>query len=383
MNKLLSFILILSLILPSFAFADTKPEAPSIGDMIGEVLGGDNSYKSYLTVNETETGCESCDKKANQPMDKQAFYQGWKLNCTALNGSELCEKIKEEDKLLCDEPPKTPWYSNVWEKTMACGAGIKKSWQDFFHFMGQIGDYIVNKDGARTKTNAQISKAWTSMRSYMAMETTKYQDKYHVGATKAFLAVTGKMMSKFTAGLNAMIAQLAPKVGCYNYKAKTRVICQVLAEFFAEPILMFKFIKMGPKVLKGTRIAKFFNFHKAKAVKEIVEASGKAKHLLIDTKKLAKIDFIQPENKVLYKIMENPKLNNVVASNKKVFQEVFPDKKALDELHIYLEATSKQEADELADVLHILSQDKQKMSAEQYKDLIEEIKQSIKKSCEL
>lgn len=401
MNKLISFILTLIFLIPSFSYADS----PSIGDLIGEILEGDNSYKSYLHVAKSETGtCAECAEKNqiyNKPIDKEAFYQGWKLNCVALNGSQLCEGLKEEDKLLCNAPPKTPWYSNVWEKTKACGAGIKKSWTDFFHFMQEVGNYIVNKDievknangttkkvGTRTNTNQQISKAWSSMTSYMAMETTKYQDKYHVSSSKAFLAVTGNMMKKFTAGLNSLIAQVAPKVGCYNYKAKTRVICQVLAEFFADPILMFKFIKLGPKVLKGTRIAKFFEFHKGQAVKKIAltasELSEKSKSLVTSSKSpLLKIDFIQEDSKVVFKIMENPKLNNAIASNKKIFEDVFPDKKALDELDLYLKSTSKQESDELAEVFRILGEDKKNMSKEQYKDIVEDIKKSIKNSCEM
>jgi hypothetical protein len=391
-NKIISYILILCLTLPGMASAQSQGESPSVGDVIGKIMAGDNSYKSYLHVAETEgAGCATCANKTQartQPMSKTAFYDGWKLNCLTLSSSQLCHDIAKDDKLLCNEPPKTPWYSNIWEKTKACGAGIKKSWMDFFHFMGQVGSYLINKDGAFTKTNAKISKAWTSMTNYMAMEVTKYQDKYHVSGSKAFLAVTANMMKKFTDSLSAMIIQLAPKVGCYNYKAKTRIICQVLAEFFADPILMFQFLKLGPKVLKGTRIAQFFKFHKAKAVKEIVEVTGKVGS---KTKKLVagsdatlmKIDFISKDSKVLIKLAENPNLNNAIASNRKLFEEIFPDKKSLEQLDTYLSASTKQEADDLAEVLEILSKDKKKMSPEQYKDFIDDIQQSIKKSCEL
>lgn len=383
MNKLISYILITALLLPGMAQAQ-QSSSPTIGDLIGNILAGDNSYKAYLHVSENEKAtCTDCTEKGqafDKTLSKKSFYDSWKLNCHALNGSDLCKGIKEEDKLLCNEPPKQAWYSHMWEKTVSCGAGIKRSWQDFFHFIQQIGNYIVNKDNVRTKTNQQISKAWNSMKAYMSMEMTKLQDKYNMSASKAFFAVVGKMMKQFTDGLNAIIAKFAPKVGCYNYKAKTRVICQVLAEFFADPILMFKFIKLGPKVLKGTRVARFFDYHKAKAVEKVVTATKKATNL--GSKGLLKIDFIGPETKLFSKVKEHRELNNAIASNKKVFEEIFPDKQAMDELHSYLEVVSPKEKDELADLIKVLGEEKN-LSPREYKEAIEELKKAIKQSCEL
>lgn len=402
MNKTLSIVLILSFLLNSFAFAANSDDTPSIGDIIGNVLEGENSYKTYKFIAESEqTVC--VDKTQNvlkDNIDSNAFYQGWSLNCLVVNNSKLCSDVRKDDKLICDQPAKVPWYSNIWEKTKSCGAGIKKSWEDYFNFIKQIGYYITNKEvevknkdgsvtkvGTRTKTNESISKAWTSMKNYMATEMTKYQDKYNVGKSKAFFAVVGNMLSKFTKGLNKIIAQAAPKVGCYNYKAKTRVICQVLAEFFAEPILMFKFIKMGPKVLKGTRVAKFFSFHKGNIVRKVAKTSDKAadaaKLVITKSKPTAKsLDFIAVESKVTKQIMKHPDLHASVASNKKVFREIFPDKKSLDQLDIYLSSTSKQEADDLAEVLRVLNEDRAKMTPDEYKAFIDDVKKGIKTSCD-
>lgn len=402
MNRILSLLIVLSIFSQSIAFAAPDDDTPSIGDIIGNVLAGDNAYKTYKVIAENEKSVciDQTQNVLKDNIDNNAFYQGWSLNCLVVNNSQLCSEVRPEDKLICNEPAKVPWYSNVWEKTKSCGAGIKKSWEDYFNFIKQIGYYITNKEvevknkdgsvtkvGTRTKTNESISKAWTSMKNYLAIEMTKYQDKYNVSKTKAFFAVVGNMMNKFTKGLNKVIAQAAPKVGCYNYKAKTRVICQVLAEFFAEPILMFKFIKMGPKVLKGTRVAKFFKFHKANVARKVAKTSEKitesAKLVKKSTKPTAKsLDFIAAESKVTKQIMKNPNLHSSVATNKNVFREIFPDKRSLDQLDIYLSSTSKQEADDLAEVLRVLNEDRAKMSPSEYKSFIEDVKKGIKTSCD-
>lgn len=397
MSKFLTILLLFSIIAPSNANA--KEDIPSIGDIISNVLGGDNAYKSYQVIASTEKSVcvDNSRKYLNEPVDKKAFYEGWGLNCLVMNNSQLCKDIKKEDKLICDQPAKQPWYSNVWEKTKSCGSGIYKSWQDYAKFIADIGHYVMNsekevldKNGKkikakmRTHTNEKISKAYTSMKSYMAIEMTKHQDQYGVSKSKSFFAVTSKLFSKFTKGLNQLIAKAAPKVGCYNYKSKTRVICQVLAEFFAEPILMFKFIKMGPKVLKGTRVAKFFKFHKAKTAREVAAATKKIVNKVKKIKKKPNnLDFIGAENKVAIKIMENKNLSQSVSKNKAVFGEIFPDKKSLDELDHYLTITGKEEADDLAQVLKVLSDDKAKMSPKKYNELIADIKEGIKTKCSL
>lgn len=405
MNRMLFHVLTLIFVLGlSNAFAKEKDQEdlPSIGDIIGNVLEGDNAYKAYLKILENEKAvCLDNGKKVvPEYVDKESFYQTWNLNCLVVNSSELCQEIKEQDKLICDEPPKKPWYSNIWEKTKSCGAGIKKSWEDYFHFIQSIGHYIINKEvetknedgtvtkvGMRDKTNEAISKAWTSMKTYLSTEMTKYQDKYNVSRTSAFFAVTNVMMAKFTKGLNEVIAQAAPKVGCYNYKAKTRVICQVLAEFFAEPIIMFKFIKLGPKALKGTRVAKFFSFHKANASRKVaattkdITTSASKTLKKVNAPSVKELDFLGKDSKVALEIVKHPDLHSSVVKNQKVFNEIFPDNESRELLDIYLKSTSKQEADELAEVLRVLNEDRAKMTPEQYKGFIDDIKEGIQTSC--
>jgi hypothetical protein len=147
---------------------------------------------------------------------------------------------------------------------------------------------------------------------------------------------------------------------------------------------MFKFIKMGPKVLKGTRVAKFFKFHKAKTAREVAAATKKIVNKVKKIKKKPNnLDFIGAENKVAIKIMENKNLSQSVSKNKAVFGEIFPDKKSLDELDHYLTITGKEEADDLAQVLKVLSDDKAKMSPKKYNELIADIKEGIKTKCSL
>lgn len=397
MSKLFSLMLALSLTFSSLSFSEETKDHPSISDIISNIMAGDNAYKSYKTIvqNEKSVCIDKTRKYLNKPVDKKSFYQAWNMNCIVMNNSQLCSGLKKEDQLLCDQPAKTKWYSNVWEKTKACGKGIYKSWEDYMKFISSIGQYLMNseieieeKGGKKKKvklrdhTNSQVSETYASIKSYFALEMTKHQDKYKVGRKRAFLAVSGGLLDKFMKGLNKMIAKAAPKVGCYNYKAKTRVICQVLAEFIAEPILMFKFIKLGPKALKGTRVAKFFKFHKANTTRKIANKSNKVLDKVnAISKKSHNIDFIPTDSKAAIKILENNNLLESVATNKKVFNDIFPDKKSLDELHDYLSLTSKQEADDLAQVLKVLNEDRSKMTPQQYKSYIEDVKAGIRKSC--
>lgn len=382
MNKLQ--LILLTLILSSFTFQVKAQEEdiPSIGDIISNVLDGDNAYKSYNAISKNEQNvCIMGEQQEVKYVDKSSFYQAWGFNCLVLNNSELCKDVRPADKLICNEPAKTKWYSNVWEKTKACGSGIKKSWQEYYEFMKQIGKYLFDKE-SRQKTNQKISKAWTSMKSYLATETTKYQDAHKVGKKRAFLAVTANMMKKFTKGLNQMLYQMAPKVGCYNYKAKTRVICQVLAEFFVEPIILFKFVRLGPKVLKGTRIARFFKFHKASAGRKVANVSKKIMGKGSDIKIAArKIDFLPADSPLAKNVIKNDELYKSVKNNQEVFNEIFPDKKDLDQLNTYLELSDKQASDDLAQLLKVLSEDKSKMSKQKYQSFIDDLKESIAQSC--
>lgn len=254
----------------------SESQKTSITKKLNSILEGDNAFKSYnLMVDKEQSVCINGKEQFLETYtDKNLFYQMWELNCTALNSSELCSKVSKEDKLICDEPPKTPWYRKLGEKGKSCWQGFKKSWQEWFHFVGQIGKFIINKETEvkdangglqtvkyRDHVTSQISTAFSSMKSNMASEMTKYQHDHKVGPWKAFWAVVDNLMSKFVRGLDKMLEKAAPMVGCYNYKAKTRVICQVMAEFIADPIIMFKLVKLGPKVLKGTRFAKFFKSH--------------------------------------------------------------------------------------------------------------------------
>lgn len=365
-----------------------QDDLPSVGDIIGNIMEGDNSFKSYHAASQIEAGTcvNGSFEQFNTSVDKKSFYQAWELNCLVLNNSKLCEGIAKHDKLICNEPAKTAWYSNIWEKTKACGSGIKKSWEDYIHFIKQIGHYISNNEGMRDKVNESVSKAYTSMRSYLSMEVVKYQDKYHVSKSKAFFAVTGNMLRKFTNGLNLMIAKAAPKVGCYNYKAKTRVICQVLAEFFAEPIIMFKFIKLGPKALKGTRVARFFNFHSVNAARKTATVAEKGKDVVQSTLKAMKkssnkLDFIPKEEKLGISILKRKELAESVQKHSDIFNDVFPNKAAREELDDYLAIAGDEDGKQLAQIFKILNEDKAKMSKKEYDDFIQDIRNSIKRKC--
>ncbi len=302
MKKTFSLLLVL-LTLSTLTFSqEKKEEIPSIGDVLSSVLAGDNAFKTYNEIAKREKAVcvDNTKKLINESVDKNSFYQAWNLNCIVLNSSQLCSSVKSHEKHNCSEPAKKPWYVNSLGKVKACISGVKKSWQEWFKFMKQAGQYVINSETSikdkdnksktvkmRDHTNAQVSKAYASMKSYMSLEMTKHQDKYNVSASKAFFAVTGSLLNKFYKTVNKLIVKAAPKIGCYNTEAKTKYTCQILAEFLAEPLLMFKFIKLGPKVMKGTKIAALFRkqgYKSLKKAKRIVENTVPKKAVLKNAK---------------------------------------------------------------------------------------------------
>jgi hypothetical protein len=263
MTFILRSILITSLFINQISFAFAQGDPPSIGNLLKDVLSQDHEYNTYKYIknNEAKVCIDGEERSIENQTDKGLFTKAWGLNCTVITTSQLCKDVDKSDLHNCNEPLNEFSISNSLSNVKACYNGIKKSWEEWFQFIEQVAQYTFNKN-ERSKTNDKISKAYNSFKNYLAIEVTKHSDKYNVGQEEAFRAVTYSLLKKAVSGIKKMLEKAVPQIGCFNQAAKTQFKCRVFAEFFAEPLVMFKFVKIGAKALKGTKVASLIKISK-------------------------------------------------------------------------------------------------------------------------
>jgi ppGpp synthetase/RelA/SpoT-type nucleotidyltranferase len=224
-----------------------------------------------------------CEKSGIKPVVSPENVQNM---CKVVVASEYCEKVPIQDRIDCDNL-KNYYYEDKLEFFMGCTKGAFKSGKDFLNFVWRALKAITVDAG----------DTWSDAKDYYSISKlylyTEYEKAYaNTSGDNRFWKALYEMDENFSRGvistvvdfIETMIKEKYPSYGCYNYEAKSEMVCHLTGNIVIPPAAFFAALKFGPKAY-----AKFGKFLGQLKVARQLEAPAIAVKLAGDYAKVSEL----------------------------------------------------------------------------------------------
>ncbi|MGZ3770246.1 MAG: hypothetical protein ACXVCP_09250 [Bdellovibrio sp.] len=255
MRFVISFFLILILLFPS---------TPAFSENSGVEINNKSITQTTGTYN------ESCQCHLELPLEGQQL----KKICETLSQSEVCQRVKEKDRIKCDgiEPQ---FKRDLWEFLKGCAVGVFDSIKSILNFIWEIMKWAWDNATSEKTRDSNIEAAGeyaNIVKLYLHTEFEKAYAKQSppLQMMKALKAISGTVAQLVVNQISDMIAKEKQEFYCLNFEAKSKKLCEVIGDVFIPPAAAISLLKYGPKAFK-----RFPNLEKAF---EKIRGGEKAEH---------------------------------------------------------------------------------------------------------
>ena len=252
MRNIISFFLVLTLILPNFAFAQSrtmlKISQPTMAPTI-------TSYE------------EICKSQGIAPVSNSM-----KQMCQVVVKDKMCESVPQKDRLNCNALNNLA-VVNQWDFIVGCAKGAFNSVKDTLSFFWEIMKWAWNNatsSEARSKSSGATTEFMNSAKLFLHTE----YNKAHARAKPPFqdvkaISAMGASIGKLIMGkLSDFAAQQYQQLGCMNFQAKSKYMCKIVGDIFLPPAGVVALLKYGSKAAKQfPKVATLFTKKVAPVIK--------------------------------------------------------------------------------------------------------------------
>ena len=174
--------------------------------------------------------------------------------CKAITSSKICEKVKKEDLLNCNNFHESKEFDTV-DFFAGCGIGLFESAEELLAFVWETLKWIWEKASHPVATYEEASEYIESVKLYLADEYDKAYEKETPPwrGVKAASEVTQSLANMLFKGIQDFLYAEYQEFACLNFKAKTETICKV-AGYFATPIVALAVIKHGARSIQHSKL---------------------------------------------------------------------------------------------------------------------------------
>ncbi len=251
------YILLLSILLFSKAVAQ---EAPSTEEIIESLRSSQSVSFSMLPMIHAYTDlCLPRNEITNNLTDI----------CEAVIASPICQNVEEDKKMNCQTMTERRSLFgsavNIWHFLRGCSEGVFSSVQALLGFIWDQTKSIVghiSSSEVRAETYQQASEYLEGVNLYLHTEYSKaYQEaSLPFRETNALMRMSMSISKQLLSRVMELISQKYQEIGCLNFEAKSKTVCQFIGEIFIPPVGGFVLLKHGIKASgRFSNIAKAFD----------------------------------------------------------------------------------------------------------------------------
>ena len=186
--------------------------------------------------------------------------------CEAVLASSVCRGVEENRRLDCQTfggNSLSSFALDFWHFAKGCSGGVFKSVKEFLGFIWDRMKWLwrnSTSSRARSETYDQASEYIDGINLYLHTEYDKAYSEVSspFRKTKALARMGMSISQQLLDSVMELISQQYQQLGCLNFEAKSKVICEFLGDLFVPPISGFALLKFG---IRATR--RFPNLERA------------------------------------------------------------------------------------------------------------------------